>query len=118
MAAAPNCGISSSLLAQILVQLAGSSGLPQRQVQLLVIKQGQEKKHSFLTDSSGRASFQLDTSGWSDEVSLRVSAPSVSPSQRSWNCFLQWLPWSGTSLGGCWVDSPLIPTSGSSQHNS
>ncbi|NXS87567.1 A2ML1 protein, partial [Erpornis zantholeuca] len=50
------------------------SGLPHRQVLLVVWNQEEEKTQSFLTDSSGRASFQLDTSGWSDRVSLRARA--------------------------------------------
>ncbi|KAF4797275.1 alpha-2-macroglobulin-like protein 1 [Turdus rufiventris] len=102
MAAAPNCGISSSLLAQILVQLTGSSGLPQRQVQLLVTNQGQEKKHSFLTDSSGRASFQLDASGWSDKVSLRAQVNMTAESQEDSEvnfreAFLTVMPYSSKS---------------------
>ncbi|NWZ86915.1 A2ML1 protein, partial [Poecile atricapillus] len=57
---------------KIRLQGADSSGLPQRQVLLSVRNQGKEKTQSFLTDSSGRASFQLDASGWSDHVSLRA----------------------------------------------
>ncbi|NXH87084.1 A2ML1 protein, partial [Edolisoma coerulescens] len=60
---------------------ADGSGLPQRQVLLLVSNQGQEKTHSFQTDSSGRASFQLDASGWSDSVSLRAQASRTAQSQ-------------------------------------
>ncbi|KAL2295136.1 LOW QUALITY PROTEIN: hypothetical protein Nmel_018289 [Mimus melanotis] len=55
----------------IRLQEAGGPGLPQRQVLLSVMNQGQEKIHSFLTDSSGRASFQLDASGWNDSIILR-----------------------------------------------
>ncbi|NXS29750.1 A2ML1 protein, partial [Pomatostomus ruficeps] len=51
---------------------ADGSGLPQRQVLLVVTNQGTEKTQSFLTDSSGRASFQLDTSAWSGRVTLRA----------------------------------------------
>ncbi|NXQ39992.1 A2ML1 protein, partial [Catharus fuscescens] len=65
----------------ILVQLAGNSERPQRQVQLLVTNQRQVKKHSFLTDSSGRASFQLDSSGWSGTVSLRAQVNMTAESQ-------------------------------------
>ncbi|NWR42485.1 A2ML1 protein, partial [Regulus satrapa] len=49
---------------------ADGSGLPQRQVLLSIRNRGQKKTQSFLTDSSGRASFQLDASGWSRSVSL------------------------------------------------
>ncbi|XP_015506829.1 alpha-2-macroglobulin-like protein 1 [Parus major] len=55
---------------KIRLQGADGSGLPQRQVLLSVRNQGKEEAQSFLTDGSGRASFQLDTSGWSDSVSL------------------------------------------------
>ncbi|NWV91215.1 A2ML1 protein, partial [Machaerirhynchus nigripectus] len=60
---------------------ADGSGLPQRQVLLLVWNQGQEKTQSFLTDSSGRASFQLDASGWSNSVSLRAQVNRTAQSQ-------------------------------------
>ncbi|XP_017591786.1 PREDICTED: alpha-2-macroglobulin-like protein 1 [Corvus brachyrhynchos] len=60
---------------------ADGSGLPQRQVLLFVWNQGQEKTQSFLTDSSGRASFQLDASGWSGRVSLRAQVSRTAQSQ-------------------------------------
>ncbi|NXO19391.1 A2ML1 protein, partial [Oriolus oriolus] len=65
------------------IRLKGTdgSGLPQRQVLLLVRNQGQKKTHSFLTDSSGRASFQLDASGWSDSVSLQAQVSRTAQSQ-------------------------------------
>ncbi|NXE99140.1 A2ML1 protein, partial [Menura novaehollandiae] len=47
------------------------SGLPQRQLLLLVSTQENQKTHTFVTDSSGRASFELDTSGWSGRVTLQ-----------------------------------------------
>ncbi|NXH52863.1 A2ML1 protein, partial [Rhabdornis inornatus] len=65
----------------IRLQEADGPGLPQRQVLLLVMNQGQEKTHSFLTDSSGRASFQLDTSGWSGMVSLQAQVNRTTESQ-------------------------------------
>ncbi|XP_068852578.1 alpha-2-macroglobulin-like protein 1 [Aphelocoma coerulescens] len=66
-----------------MIQLKGAdgSGLPQRQVLLFVWNQGQEKTQSFLTDSSGRASFQLDASGWSGRVSLRAQVNRTAQSQ-------------------------------------
>lgn len=95
--------------AQIQLKGTDGSGLPQKQVLLLVRNQEQKKTQSFQTDSSGRASFQLDTSGWSGTVSLRVSASPVSPPRGSLSCFLQW----GGALelhqrlpGGYWMDSP------------
>ncbi|NXG70155.1 A2ML1 protein, partial [Baryphthengus martii] len=52
--------------------LKGTNGtaLPQRQLLLVVSQRGEEKRQTFLTDRSGRASFELDTSGWSGKVSL------------------------------------------------
>ncbi|NXI85306.1 A2ML1 protein, partial [Rhipidura dahli] len=65
----------------IQLKAANDSGLPQRQVLLLVRNQEQEKTHSFLTDSSGRASFQLDASGWSGRVFLRAQVNRTAQSQ-------------------------------------
>ncbi|XP_031989963.1 alpha-2-macroglobulin-like protein 1 [Corvus moneduloides] len=65
----------------IRLKSADGSGLPQRQVLLFVWNQGQEKTQSFLTDSSGRASFQLDASGWSGRVSLRAQVSRTAQSQ-------------------------------------
>ncbi|NXX27095.1 A2ML1 protein, partial [Nicator chloris] len=69
----------------IRLQGADGSGLPQRQVLLSVYNQGKEKTQSFLTDSSGRASFQLVASGWSGSVSLRaqVNRAAESPEEHS-----------------------------------
>ncbi|NXM40714.1 A2ML1 protein, partial [Gymnorhina tibicen] len=68
-----------------MIRLKGTdgSGLPQRQVLLLVRNQRQEKTHSFLTDSSGRASFQLDASGWSGGVSLWAQVNRTAQSQEA-----------------------------------
>ncbi|XP_015741014.1 alpha-2-macroglobulin-like protein 1 [Coturnix japonica] len=38
--------------------------------QQLVVLVNNKERHSFLTDESGRASFELDTSGWTNKVSL------------------------------------------------
>ncbi|XP_041317826.1 LOW QUALITY PROTEIN: alpha-2-macroglobulin-like protein 1 [Pyrgilauda ruficollis] len=65
----------------IRLQGADGSGLPQRQVLLSVRNQGKERTQSFLTDSSGRASFQLDTSGWSDLVSFQAEVNRTAESQ-------------------------------------
>ncbi|NXQ99327.1 A2ML1 protein, partial [Sagittarius serpentarius] len=53
--------------------LKGADGavLPQKQLLLVVSQQGKDTRQTFLTDSSGRASFELETSGWSGPVSLR-----------------------------------------------
>ncbi|NWX65133.1 A2ML1 protein, partial [Promerops cafer] len=65
----------------IRLQGADGSGLPQRQVLLSVRNQRKEDTQSFLTDSSGRASFQLDASGWSHGVSLRAQVTGTAESQ-------------------------------------
>ncbi|XP_050768020.1 alpha-2-macroglobulin-like protein 1 [Gymnogyps californianus] len=53
--------------------LKGADGavLPQKQLLLVVSQQGKDTRQTFLTDRSGRASFELETSGWSGTVSLR-----------------------------------------------
>ncbi|XP_010283365.1 PREDICTED: LOW QUALITY PROTEIN: alpha-2-macroglobulin-like protein 1 [Phaethon lepturus] len=53
--------------------LKGADGavLPQKQLLLVVSQQGEDTRQTFLTDRSGRASFELETSGWSGTVSLR-----------------------------------------------
>ncbi|XP_029879166.1 alpha-2-macroglobulin-like protein 1 [Aquila chrysaetos chrysaetos] len=53
--------------------LKGASGavLPQKQLLLVVSQQGKDTRQTFLTDRSGRASFELETSGWSGMVYLR-----------------------------------------------
>ncbi|XP_053856132.1 alpha-2-macroglobulin-like protein 1 isoform X2 [Vidua macroura] len=87
----------------IRLQGADGSGLPQRQVLLSVRNQGKERTQSFLTDSSGRASFQLDPSGWSDLVSLRAQVSRTAENQegsarlRSQGAFLTVMPYSSKS---------------------
>ncbi|NWW85873.1 A2ML1 protein, partial [Rhynochetos jubatus] len=53
--------------------LKGADGavLPQKQLLLIVSQQGKDTRQTFLTDRSGRATFELETSGWSGTVSLR-----------------------------------------------
>ncbi|XP_009068689.1 PREDICTED: alpha-2-macroglobulin-like protein 1, partial [Acanthisitta chloris] len=55
----------------MLLKGADGTELPQKQLLLIVDQQGKEKTQTFTTDISGRASFELDTSGWSDRVMLR-----------------------------------------------
>ncbi|NXH70185.1 A2ML1 protein, partial [Hydrobates tethys] len=52
--------------------LKGADGavLPQKQLLLIVSQQGNDTRQTFLTDSLGRASFELETSGWNGTVSL------------------------------------------------
>ncbi|NXU19181.1 A2ML1 protein, partial [Pardalotus punctatus] len=65
----------------VLLKGPNDSGLPQRQILLLVRDQQKEETQTFLTDSSGRASFQLDTSGWNGSVSLRAQVNRTAQSQ-------------------------------------
>ncbi|XP_050841508.1 alpha-2-macroglobulin-like protein 1 isoform X2 [Serinus canaria] len=85
----------------IRLQGADGSGLPQRQVLLSVSIQGKERTQSFLTDSSGRASFQLDTSDWSYLVSLKAEVTGTAESQegslRPRGAFLTAVPYSSKS---------------------
>ncbi|NXO70635.1 A2ML1 protein, partial [Phainopepla nitens] len=65
----------------IRLQGADGSALPQRRVLLSVRNQGKRRTQSFLTDSSGRASFQLATTDWSDRVSLRAQVIGTAENQ-------------------------------------
>ncbi|NXV95432.1 A2ML1 protein, partial [Calonectris borealis] len=52
--------------------LKGADGavLPQKQLLLIVSQQEKDMRQTFLTDRLGRASFELETSGWNGTVSL------------------------------------------------
>ncbi|XP_074019166.1 alpha-2-macroglobulin-like protein 1 [Numenius arquata] len=67
------------------VLLTGADGtvLPQMQLSLLVSHQGKSKRHTFLTDRSGRVSFELETSDWSDTVSLHAQVNRTLNNQNS-----------------------------------
>ncbi|NWR94274.1 A2ML1 protein, partial [Furnarius figulus] len=55
-----------------LLKGAHGTGVPQRQILLSVsIPDKEDEIHSIMTDGSGRASFELDTSGWTGRVSLK-----------------------------------------------
>ncbi|NWS22048.1 A2ML1 protein, partial [Pachyramphus minor] len=55
----------------VLLKGADGTGVPQRQLLLSVhVEGGEDQTHTITTDRSGRASFKLDTSGWSGHVSL------------------------------------------------
>lgn len=69
-----------SLLAQMLLKAADGSALKNEKLQLFVSYGDKNKNQTFLTDDSGRASFELDTSGWTRSVTLRVSDGPLSPS--------------------------------------
>ncbi|XP_010153262.1 PREDICTED: alpha-2-macroglobulin-like protein 1, partial [Eurypyga helias] len=55
----------------MLLKGADGSVLPQKQLLLVVSWGGKDTRQTFLTDRAGRASFELETSGWSGTVSLR-----------------------------------------------
>ncbi|NXS94562.1 A2ML1 protein, partial [Jacana jacana] len=46
--------------------------LPQKHLSLLVSQQGKSTSQTFLTDRSGRVTFELDTSDWSGTISLHA----------------------------------------------
>ncbi|NXW04218.1 A2ML1 protein, partial [Fregetta grallaria] len=53
--------------------LKGADGtvLPHKQLLLIISQGGKDTRQTFLTDRFGRASFELETSGWSGMVSLQ-----------------------------------------------
>ncbi|NXF33981.1 A2ML1 protein, partial [Nyctibius bracteatus] len=65
--------------------LKGADGavLPQRQLLLIVSQQGKDTRWTFLTDRSGRASFELETSGWSGTVSLHGQVNEAADTQNN-----------------------------------
>ncbi|NWY36389.1 A2ML1 protein, partial [Sylvia atricapilla] len=87
----------------IRLQGATGSGLPQRQVLLSVRNQRETKTQNLLTDSSGRASFQLAASGWSGRVSLTAEVNRTAGSQEEdsavtyQGAFLAVMPYSSKS---------------------
>ncbi|KAK2516629.1 alpha-2-macroglobulin-like protein [Columba livia] len=54
----------------MLLKGADGSVLPEKQLLLIVSQMGQDTRRTLLTDGSGRASFELETSGWSGTVTL------------------------------------------------
>ncbi|XP_065712134.2 alpha-2-macroglobulin-like protein 1 [Patagioenas fasciata] len=54
----------------MLLKGADGSVLPEKQLLLIVSQMGQDTRRTLLTDRSGRASFELETSGWSGTVTL------------------------------------------------
>ncbi|NXX58957.1 A2MG protein, partial [Scopus umbretta] len=79
----PARGISSSLLVQMLLKGINGSALKEKEI-LLVVNAGKKiQRKTLLTDESGRASFELDTSGWNYKVTLhgelKDDAPALKP---------------------------------------
>nr|XP_042701768.1 alpha-2-macroglobulin-like protein 1 [Chrysemys picta bellii] len=56
---------------KMLLKTADGSALKNEKLQLFVRYGNKNKKQTFLTDESGRASFELNTSGWTGSVTLR-----------------------------------------------
>ncbi|KAM9112839.1 alpha-2-macroglobulin-like protein 1 [Pangshura tecta] len=56
---------------KMLLETADGSALKNEKLQLFVGSGDENKNQTFLTDESGRASFELDTSGWTGSVTLR-----------------------------------------------
>ncbi|XP_044855601.1 alpha-2-macroglobulin-like protein 1 isoform X2 [Mauremys mutica] len=56
---------------KMLLKAADGSALKNEKLQLFVSSGDENKNQTFLTDESGRASFELDTSGWTGSVTLR-----------------------------------------------
>ncbi|NWX09695.1 A2ML1 protein, partial [Caloenas nicobarica] len=54
----------------MLLKGADGSVLPQKQLLLVISQGGKDTRRTLLTDRSGRASFELETSGWSGTVTL------------------------------------------------
>ncbi|NWI68261.1 A2ML1 protein, partial [Todus mexicanus] len=67
----------------MLLKEARGNTVQQKQLSLVVSQHGQETTQTFLTDDSGRASFELDTSGWSGTVSLRGQVKEADHTPRS-----------------------------------
>ncbi|XP_047903778.2 alpha-2-macroglobulin-like protein 1 isoform X1 [Anser cygnoides] len=61
----------------------GGSAPKEEQLVLIVHHQGEATRHSFLTDTSGRASFELDTSGWTGTVTLHGQVNKSAHTQES-----------------------------------
>ncbi|XP_049657479.1 alpha-2-macroglobulin-like protein 1 [Accipiter gentilis] len=55
----------------MLLKGTNGSALKEKEFLLVVNAGGETQRKPLLTDASGRASFELDTSGWNDKVSLR-----------------------------------------------
>ncbi|XP_039360076.1 alpha-2-macroglobulin-like protein 1 isoform X2 [Mauremys reevesii] len=58
-------------IGKMLLKVAGGSVLKNEKLQLFVSSGDENKNQTFLTDESGRASFELDTSGWTGRITLR-----------------------------------------------
>ncbi|NXX99940.1 A2ML1 protein, partial [Centropus bengalensis] len=69
--------------------LKGADGavVPGKELLLIVNHEGEEMTQTLLTDSLGRAFFELETSGWNGRVTLNVGVSALTP-RLSLCCFL------------------------------
>ncbi|NWU56122.1 A2ML1 protein, partial [Dromas ardeola] len=65
----------------MLLTRADGTVMPEKQLLLVVHQQGKDTSQTFLTDRSGRASFRLETSGWSGMVTLRAQVNETAHTQ-------------------------------------
>ncbi|XP_067398973.1 alpha-2-macroglobulin-like protein 1 [Emydura macquarii macquarii] len=65
---------------KMLLKAADGSGLKNEMLKLFVSYGDVQKNQTFLTDESGRASFELDTSGWTEKVTLMGKFTKEDPS--------------------------------------
>ncbi|NXI98552.1 A2ML1 protein, partial [Psophia crepitans] len=72
----------------MLLRRANGAVVPQEQLLLTVSQQGEETRQAFLTDTSGRASFKLETSGWSGTISLRGQVNKTAHTQNDTSTFI------------------------------
>ncbi|NXT93396.1 A2ML1 protein, partial [Anhinga rufa] len=56
----------------MLLKATNGSALKEEEILLVVNARGETQNKTLLTDGSGRASFELDTSGWDNKVSLHA----------------------------------------------
>ncbi|NXN39686.1 A2ML1 protein, partial [Rhinoptilus africanus] len=66
---------------KMLLTRADGTVMPQKQLLLVVRQQGKDRSQTFLTDGSGRVSFELETTGWSDTVTLRAQVNETARTQ-------------------------------------
>ncbi|NXG51438.1 A2ML1 protein, partial [Psilopogon haemacephalus] len=66
----------------MLLKGADGAALPHKELLLMVKQQGGDVRQTLLTDSSGRASFELDTSAWTGRVSLEGLVKELSDSKK------------------------------------
>ncbi|NWH17594.1 A2ML1 protein, partial [Grus americana] len=72
----------------MLLKRANGAVVPQKQLVLIISQQGKATRQTFLTDGSGRASFELETSGWSDMVSLQAQVNKTAHTQNNDSTFI------------------------------